>query len=82
MTDAEPLPPCTVLVSLNQKRHTAILESTVRGLCAELERAREERDRLRRAVERAVADLRAGRTGGALVVLEGTLGDAVDMRSA
>jgi len=43
----ETLPPCTVLVSLNEKRHTATLESVVKGLCAELERVQAERDALR-----------------------------------
>jgi hypothetical protein len=69
----EQLPPCTVQVSLNEKRHTRILESTVAGLCGELDRVQEERDRLQSAVEKAVADLRAGRNDAALVVLEGTL---------
>jgi hypothetical protein len=48
---ATDLPSSTVLVSLNEKRHTALLESVVTGLCAELARVREERDARRAELE-------------------------------
>jgi len=55
----ETLPPCTVLVSLNEKRHTQTLEGTVTGLCAELERVQAERDALKARVEALEAQLGA-----------------------
>jgi hypothetical protein len=56
MNTTDKLPPSTVLVSLNEKRHTALLESVARGLCDELMRVREERDALRAALEQVRAE--------------------------
>lgn len=67
------LPHCTATVSLNRLRRAERLESTIPTLCSELERTQGERDRLRAAAVRALADLRAGRNDSALLVLEGTL---------
>ncbi len=66
----ESLPLSGVLVTVNQRRRTGMLESTVTGLCAELNRLRPERDELRGAVERALHDLRNGWHAAALDVLE------------
>lgn len=73
MNATEQLPPCTKIVSLAAYARGKRMESAVHGLCAELERVQTERDTLRTAVERAVADLRTGRNDSALLVLEGTL---------
>lgn len=43
---AEPLPPCTKIVSSNEYRRTVMLDSAVSGLCAELSRVQGERDAL------------------------------------
>jgi len=67
------LPPCTAVVTLNEKRHGELGWSCVRGLCAELERVQAERDSLRAAISQAREDLRAGRSDAALVALEGSV---------
>lgn len=69
MSTADTLPPCTVLVSENEKRSYGLTRSTIGGLCAELDRVRAERDSLRSAVGRALHDLRNGWPEAALDAL-------------
>jgi hypothetical protein len=64
------LAPCTVLVSLNQKRRLALVEDFLRSARIELIRAQTERDQLREAMRHAALYIRNGRIAAALDVLE------------